>query len=317
MSANADRWFLVVNPEAGRGRGRRELDRLRRALHREAVDARIALTEGPGHAGALALDAAARGFTRIAAVGGDGTAHEMIGGLADGLEPRDLRRLLLAIVPIGTGNDWARSLGVPARLPAAVAMLARGEEGDCDLGAIECETPKGPRRCHFVNVAGAGFDAYVVERLGARKPGRSAYLLELLRSHRRFAQPVLRLTAPDGPRRASALAVFATVGGYCGGGMRVAPTACLDDGLLDVTLIGAMSGARILWELRRLFDASLHECDRVSAWKIDALDIDADPPCGVQADGELIGVTPARVCILPRALRVVRRRERGTNPRES
>lgn len=307
MNTAADRWFLVVNPESGRGRGRRALDALRRALERERIDARIALTEGPGHAGALALDAVSRGFERVAAVGGDGTAHETVGGLADALDADALRRLLLAIVPIGTGNDWARSLGVPTRLTAAAAMLARGEPGDCDLGLVECTTPRGPVRRHFVNVAGAGFDAYVVERLGARKPGRWAYLLELLRSHRRFAPPTLTLAAPGGPASAQALAVFATVGGYCGGGMRIAPEARLDDGLLDVTLIGAMSGTRILWELRRLFDASLHACPHVRAWTASELLIDAQPPCGVQADGELLGLTPARVRILPRAIRVVRR----------
>jgi len=312
VNTDAARWFLVVNPESGGGRGHEALDRLRRALERERIDARIALTEGPGHAGALALDAVAQGFERIAAVGGDGTAHEMVGGLADALDASALRRLLLATVPIGTGNDWARSLGVPARLTAAVAMLARGERGDCDLGLVEFVSPRGPCRRHFVNVAGAGFDAYVVERLGARKPGRWAYLMELLRSHRRFVPPSLTLAAPGGaPTRAHALAVFATVGGYCGGGMRVAPGARLDDGLLDVTLIRAMSGARILWELRRLFDASLHACEHVSAWTASELEIDAQPPCGVQADGELLGVTPARVRVLPRAIRVVRRLDRS------
>lgn len=305
MKPDPASWFVVVNPQSGRGRGRRELDRIRRLLERTRVDARIACTEGPGHAGELARVARDTGFTRIAAVGGDGTAHEMVDGLArrDGLA--GLRELLLAVVPIGTGNDWARSLGMPSRLPAAIAQLARPVQCDCDLGRVECASPDGPRTAHFVNVAGAGFDAYVVERLGERKPGRWSYLIELLRSHRRFRAPTLTVDTPIAQQRDRSLVVFAGIGAYCGGGMQVAPRAELDDGQFEVTLIREMGGARILWELRRLFDASLHACDRVSAWRASSLSIASDPPCGVEADGELVGTTPARIEIHPRALRVV------------
>jgi len=299
-------WFVVVNPQSGRGRGARELERIRRLLDDERIDARIACTEGPGHAGELACSARDAGFRRIAAVGGDGTAHEMVDGLARGEALAGLRELLLAVVPIGTGNDWARSLAMPSRLPAALAQLARPLEGDCDLGRVVCASPAGTRTSHFVNVAGAGFDAWVVEQLGTRKPGRWAYLFELIRSHRRFRAPALSVDTPSGALRDASLVVFAGIGAYCGGGMQVAPRAELDDGLLEITLIREMGGARILWELRRLFDASLHACDRVSAWRAPTLRIDSEPPCGVEADGELVGTTPASIEIHPRALRVVR-----------
>lgn len=305
MKPDPPRWFVIVNPQSGRGRGRREFDRIHRLLERARVDARVACTEGPGHAGELARDARDAGFARIAAVGGDGTAHEMVDGLARGDGLARLRDLLLATVPIGTGNDWARSLGMPTRLPAALAQLAQPSECDCDLGRVECAAPEGPRTAHFVNVAGAGFDAFVVERLGERKPGRWSYLIELLRSHRRFRAPTLTVETPGARLRDASLVVFAGIGAYCGGGMQVAPRAELDDGQFEVTLIREMGGARILWELRRLFDASLHDCSRVTAWRAASLAIDSDPPCGIEADGELVGTTPARIEIHPRALRVV------------
>ncbi|MCL4745987.1 MAG: diacylglycerol kinase family lipid kinase [Burkholderiaceae bacterium] len=325
-------WMLVVNPAAGRGRGKRLVARLERALEREAIDARIVISEHPGHAEQLAQEGAQRGIVRFAAVGGDGTAHEVANGLAayarergDDARLRSLNAFTLAVVAIGTGNDWARSLGGPLPIEAAIARLARARSQPCDLGRVFYRGAKGPQSRIFVNVAGAGFDGFVIERLGERKPGAWAYLIELLRSHRSFVAPELGVTVehehatsaqapaisePGGtPGLATArrsLAVFACLGSHCGGGMRMAPDARIDDGLIDVTQIDAMSGAQLLWELRRLFDGSLRHSRHVRMLTTRALEVASAPHSAVEADGELLGTTPARIEVLPGAIRVIR-----------
>ncbi|HEY5634122.1 MAG TPA: diacylglycerol kinase family protein, partial [Burkholderiaceae bacterium] len=301
------RWLLVVNPSAGRGRGARLAPRLPDLLARAGVSARIALSERPGHAGELARAAAEAGTRHFAAAGGDGTAHEVVNGLAayargrgdtDRLE--SLAAFSLSIVPIGTGNDWARSLGLARSLEASIARLARGRALACDLGRVHCSGRGQDASRLFVNVAGAGFDGFVLERLGHRKPGAWAYLAELLRSHRHFQPPML--AAGDPPR--PTLAVFACLGSHCGGGMKMAPGARVDDGLLDVTRIDAMTGGQLLWELRRLFDGSIGRSRHVRTFVARALEIGSEPACAVQADGELLGLTPARVEVLPGAIGV-------------
>lgn len=319
--SRAGQWLLVINPSAGRGRGARLAPRLRQLLDRAAVDAQVVLSEYPGNAAELAREGARKGVQRVAAVGGDGTAHEVVNGLAayardcgDDARLASLARLTLAIVPIGTGNDWARSLGAARSLEASIARLAHGRTRPCDLGRVHYQGPDGPASRVFVNVAGAGFDGYVLERLAGRKTGQWAYLAELLRSHRRFEPPMITVRAAgtdDTVRAAGAsdaarasLAVFACLGSHCGGGMRMAPGARLDDGLVDVTQVGAMTGLQLLWELRRLFDGTLHDSRHVRAFTTPGVEIDSTPASAVEADGELLGLTPARVEVLPAAIRV-------------
>ena len=256
------------------------------------------------HAAALALDALRAGHRHIAALGGDGTANEVINGLAS-QEAVPLADVSIGMVPVGTGNDWARSLGLPRRPADLVEILATGHTIACDLGHIEYSCGGAPARRWFVNVAGAGFDAFVIRRLGSRKPTRWAYLVELLRSARHYGAPAFTLSGEglDATRRA--LVVFAGLGRYCGGGMQVAPQARLDDGRIDVTMISDMKGGQLLRELPRLFNGTVPESAFVDCWSMTSLRIDADTPTGVEADGELLGELPARIEALPRRLRVV------------
>ncbi len=312
--SDASAWLLVVNPAAGRGRGARLAERLTRALDRCALDARIVISERPGHAAQLAREGAQRGIVRFAAVGGDGTAHEVANGLAeyarargDDAQLRSLSSFTLAVVAIGTGNDWARSLGASASIEATIARLARAQSQPCDLGRVHYRGANGPQSRVFVNVAGAGFDGFVIERLADRKPGPWAYLIELLRSHRSFDPPEMSI-APEHESATArrSLAVFACLGSHCGGGMRMAPDARIDDGLLDVTQIDAMTGGQLLWELRRLFDGSLRRSRHVRMLRTRSLEIESTPASAVEADGELLGTTPARIEVIPGAIRVIR-----------
>jgi len=307
-------WYVIVNPASGRGRGARYVEVLQRAARAAGLRARIELTRARMHAAELAAHAVRDGERRFLCVGGDGTANEMVNGLATQAEV-PLSELCVATLPVGTGNDWSRSLGMPRRVDAAVRALRACRPIPCDLGRVTFAVDGVPTSRYFVNVAGVGFDAFVIARLGTRKPGAWAYLAELLRSMRRFEAPTLELSSPGVRRSQPALAVFAGLGRYCGGGMEVAPRARLDDGLLDVTLIGDMSGWQVLAELRRLFDGSLHASRHVAAWSARTLEVDALPGAGVEADGEWLGATPARVEVLERALRVVAPGIAATAPR--
>lgn len=300
----ARRWYVIVNPTSGRGRAARSFARLAALIDDAGLDARVVATRGPMHATELAAEAVAAGYRQIAAVGGDGTANEVVNGLMR-QTCAPVESLTVAAIPIGTGNDWARSLRMPKDLRSAVALLADGRRAACDLGRIEFEAQGRRIDRHFVNVAGAGFDAEVLRRLGARKPGAWAYLHELLAGFRHYRARELVLASESIALRRRALVAFAGLGRYCGGGMLTAPRAQLDDGRLDVTLIDDMSGPRLLLELRRLFDGSLPASRQVTAWQASRLSIEGDEDIGVEADGELLGSVPARIEVLPRVLQVI------------
>ncbi len=300
----AREWTLIVNPVSGRGHGEAVARELRAAFDAAGVTAHFKHTRAPMHATVLAAEAVNKGCRHLAAVGGDGTVNEVVNGLMDqAAVPAD--QVMLATVPVGTGNDWARSLGCPKAPVDAVRAMLHAPARRLDLGRLHYRTEQGPASRYFANLAGAGFDAFVLQRMGGRKSGTWTYLATLLAGVRHYRAPNLRLSREAGVREGRAMVVFAAIGRYGGGGMQFAPGAALDDGRLDVIRIGAMSGWQVVKELRRLFDGSLLRSEHIEHWQADALAIDTDEPVGVEVDGEWVGVGPARAEVLPQALWVV------------
>ena len=295
-----DGWFAVLNPVSGGGRALRDRARIEAALHAHGIECRLSVSEHAGHAVALAREAARSGFGRFIAIGGDGTLHEILNGaLAAGVAPT------LALVPVGRGDDWARTAGVPRDIAAAVALIARGRTVAHDIGvaAFDLAGPQGKR--HFINVAGAGFDAFVVAQTRALRLGRLTYLAGLLRGFATFRAPRMRIEAGGTVQAERMFLAFAAVGQYCGGGMHVAPGARTDDGLLDVVTVGEIGRLELLLNVRRLFDGTLPQYHKVRVTRSGCVRVEADPPAQVEADGELLGETPVTFSVLPGAARVI------------
>jgi YegS/Rv2252/BmrU family lipid kinase len=301
-------WVAVLNPASGGGRALRGRAAIDACLRDAGVAYTLALSEYPGHTIQLAAEFARKGFSRFVAIGGDGTLNEIVTGLygdaadaaAGGRAP-----FTLALLPVGRGNDWARTHAIPARWAEAAALLRGGRLVAHDVGLIDLiRDGRASRRC-FINVAGVGFDAYVVEKTRSTRLGPLTYLAGLLRGFAGYKAPRMRILAQGEDSEAALFVVFAALGRYCGGGMHVAPQARTDDGLLDVTLIGQMGKLELLANLRRLFDGSILEYRRVRSLRVPRLEVRCAEPVGVQADGEWIGEAPVIFSVLPRALQVV------------
>lgn len=243
------------------------------------------------------------GYRRFLAVGGDGSVNDVVHGLMEvGLA--DTRELTLAVAPLGTGNDWARSLGVPKKPLAIARMLVAERSVLHDVGRIEFESADSPNRW-FINVAGAGFDAHVIASLPRPIPSAWAYLRGLLTGLASYRSPQFVISA-DGERLEGRmlLALIANAR-YCGHRMHVAPDARIDDGLLDLVTVEDLSLLRVLPKLPKLYDGSLLGDPAVQHRRATRIRIDADPPVALQADGQLLGRTPATFTVRPRALRVI------------
>jgi YegS/Rv2252/BmrU family lipid kinase len=307
--------MLIVNPASGRGRAPAVADALRASLQALGARVEVVATVRRGDAPHRVAQALADGYVQFASVGGDGTAHEVVNGLMSAPWPEGVTPLL-AVVPVGTGNDWARTLGLP-RGPAALAeLMVAGRSELRDIGRAWVTGVDGAPMGHtayFANIAGAGIDAHVAGLLGDRKGGALSYLATLLRGWRSFRPPTFRLGAELGKgvsarcneETCALLVAFAGLGRYCGGGMCVNPDGPINQGRLRVTEVGVMTGWQLLIEVRRLFDGTIGRSRHVRARDADALRVTATRPVPVQADGELIGTTPVRFDVLPRALAVV------------
>ena len=179
-----------------------------------------------------------------------------------------------------------------------------------DVGRIDFESLDGTaaQTCWFINVAGAGFDAHVIERMPARTPSRFAYLTGALRELARYRSPAFRLTADD-DRDAAArrlLLAFVANGQYCGGRMHVAPTARQDDGAFDLVTIADVGLLRALPKLAKLYGGNLLRDPLVQHRLVARMRIDAEPAAGIEADGQFVGRTPAVISVEPGALRTLR-----------
>ncbi len=291
-------WFAIVNPASGSGRGLVRWQRLAAALAAEGVRFEAEVTRQPGDGEALAAAAVARGFRRLLAVGGDGTLHETVNGaMAAGLDDR----IAFAVAPFGTGNDWARGLGVPREPRALAHCVARGRLLPCDLGLIEFEAAAGTAPRYFINVAGSGIDAHVLAALPSGPARRAAYLLGLVRALVSYRAARFDVSTGGATERGARLLVLAANGRFCGNGMRIAPDAAWDDGQLDVVTVEPLPLFAALLRLRRLFDGRLAEEPWVRSRRAREVAIAAEPPAGVEADGQLVGRTPARLRLIPAA----------------
>ncbi len=303
MPSDSNTWLAIVNPASGRPDGGFGWRRLEHILREAGVLFDAVHTQHPGHGETLARQALHDGCRHILAVGGDGSVNEIVHGIMTaGLA--DTRGVTLAVAPTGTGNDWARSLGI-GRNPNEIARaVVTGRTMLHDVGAIDFPGSDTPRRW-FINVAGAGYDAWVTERVPRPVPSAVTYLRIALAGLVRYRSPMFRITA-DGERiEGKLLLAFVANARYCGNRMNVAPTASMDDGLLDVLAVRELSLLEVLPKLGKLYGGRILGDPAVRHFRSATVRIETDPPVTVQADGQVLRTTPAEFSLRPQALTVV------------
>jgi diacylglycerol kinase (ATP) len=295
------RTCVILNPRAGGAEAIR--DSLLRAVDRlEGIVIRE--TERAGDARALAERAVAEGFERLVAAGGDGTLNEVLNGIAP-----DFDRVELGLVPAGTGNDLARTLGIPSDPEAAVEVLARGAVRSLDLARLQTE---GEDRW-FLNVSAGGFGGEVDEDLRAEIKevwGPLSYIRTAFEALAELETYRVRLTFEPGSSEAESLEVAAVNvvvanGRYVAGGLHVAPTAAPDDGLLDVVVIRAAPIPRLSLLAPQVALGQHLDHELILHRRVRSLAVESEPAMQFNADGELAGATPVRYQVVPGAVRFV------------
>jgi YegS/Rv2252/BmrU family lipid kinase len=259
------------------------------------------LSERPGHLTELARRATADGATLLVAVGGDGTVNEVVNGI--GGAPAEL-----AVIPNGTGWDFARTHGIPRRFQDAVAVALDGTARSIDLGRASYRTGDGSEReSLFANIASAGMSGAIARRandttkaLGARL----SYLWATLAVFARWRSSEVRVTVGDERRSGPMHDVVVANGSYFGGGMMICPEARPDDGLFDVLLIGDLTKADLTFTLPKTYRGSHLPHPKAELLRGAEVSVDAERSLPVQLDGEQPGTTPARFSIVPGALRL-------------
>jgi len=294
-----------VNPAAGGGRAGRLAPEAERALRAEGLTVRREDTRDLEHARSLATAAAGAGET-VVALSGDG----MIGAIADAL--RSLPGAVLGVIPGGRGNDLARVLGIPDDRDAAAAVVAAGHTRAVDLGLVEDDEPAragaaGSGGQAFVGIASAGFDSDA-NRIANEAPswlGGLVYVYGALGAliSWRPARFEIELDPPGERRSFTAFTVGACNSKMYGGGMRAAPDAMLDDGLLEVVVLENVGKLAFVTRiLPKVFKGTHVREPGVHVFRAREIALSADRPFTMYADGDPIGELPLRVRALPGAI---------------
>ena len=295
---------FLVNPAAANGSTGRRWPELARRAAAAGLEGDTLHSERPGHLGDLAREAVEGGATRLVVVGGDGTVHEVVDGL---MKAGVANRVELAVVPLGTGKDFARSVRIPTRLDAALDVARDGRVRTIDVGRATYSAGGRETVAYFANFAGAGISGAIARRANGTSKvlgGRVSFMWATLVVFSRW-QPAEMTVEIDGvTRQARLLEALAMNGEYTAGGMWVAPEAGIDDGSFDVVLIGDFSKAEFATTFPKIYRGTHVSHTKVEIVRARELRVEAREPLPIVLDGEQPGTTPVRFELLPAALRV-------------
>ncbi len=287
--------LIILNPAAGSGTAARHREQLTTFIHSKAashIDWNMNETISSSHTESVALQAADSGIDIVAAAGGDGTISQVMNGIAGS-------NSILGVVPLGTGNDFARMIQINT-FDQGLQTLLHGESRIIDIGKVGCR--------HFINIAGCGFDAVVGEAANKRFKrlrGTIAYIAAVIYALFTFRAAEFRITI-DGELLVTKamLCSIANAKSY-GGGMLIAPDAEIDDGLLDVCILSELSKLEFIRAFPRVYKGTHVTHPAMKIVRAKRVEISSNPIMPMFLDGELVGHTPGIFEVLPSALRVM------------
>lgn len=303
------KWFVIVNPISGSGKGLDDFPLISKLLRDNGIRCEAVFTEHKCHATELTVSAVTAGYRHIIVVGGDGTLHEVVNGLfiQQVVTPSEVT---IAVIAVGTGNDWIRMYGLPTRYSAVIRAIKEGYTFLQDVAAVEYEESRYRQTRYMANVAGVGFDAAVIKRgqvMRSRgRSGASLYIRALVNTFFRYKPTGTKIWVDDRLLYNNLLFSAAIgVGKYNGGGIQQLPAAVADDGLLDVTLIKPLHWWHILFRLRYFFNGAIYSIGHVQHLQGSKIRIESSPEIMLEIDGELLGASPVEIRVLHRAVKVV------------
>lgn len=297
---STERWALIANPVAGKGKGRRWAAEVARQLTLRGVDLTLRWTDGRGHGEELTCEAVSQGVTRVVACGGDGTVHEVVNGLVRSGAAQ--QGVALGLVPLGRCNDLTRALTVPLHRSKVVDALLSGSPRPMDLGRV------GDR--YFTTVATLGFDSAVTQYIEEGPMpsflrGTAAYLYGIFVNLIRYRDVWVSVKGDFGQYEGRVFLVATGNTHTYAGRIKITPSAVPDDGWLDVCLVREAPRLEVLRMLPRSFSGSHVTHRLVSLERTRVLEIRSHEPLTIWADGERVGRTPASIEVVPGALQVL------------
>lgn len=301
-------WLVIVNPNAGVGKGLKDWEPISQILHEHNFDYEVVFTEKKLHAIYLVQEKIEQGYRKIIVVGGDGTINEVVNGIFQQsiVETSDIT---IGMISVGTGNDWVRTFNIPTNYDEAINIIKKEKTLLQDAGIVKYYNNAINNIRYFINMAGLGFDAMVAERTNADKErGKKnpfIYLKNLLSSLIDYKSVKAKIIVDGQEVNDKFFSIGVGIGQFNGGGMQQAPKAIPDDGLFDLTLIKQMNTFRVVASIRRLYNGTIAKHKRVETYLAKNILVESKMPILLEADGEALGHSPFEFDIIPKSIKVI------------
>ncbi|MDR5658897.1 diacylglycerol kinase family lipid kinase [Serpentinicella sp. ANB-PHB4] len=286
-------YLFIINPVAGKHNSEATISIIKEKMKKHGLKHEIKITSRVGEAKQLAKDAISSHIDTIVAVGGDGTIHEVLNGMVNSNKN-------LGIIPAGTGNDLARTLGLPLDIEESLDKIIEGKIKKIDIGCFNEE--------YFINFASVGLDALIASEANKIKKliaSKYAYILSVILSLTRFKSPKLKIRIDDLYMEKDIMLVAICNGAYYGGGMKIAPKADLQDGCFDICIVNKMNKLKLLWLFPSIFKGNHIKYKDVEMFKGRKVEIDYEGYIEVNTDGEIKNARPVCLEIMNKKIRTI------------
>ncbi len=299
---NINSWYIIANPASGNQNFSKQWKEIQQLLNKKNVDYSFAFTQFSKHEIELVQNAIQKGFRNIISVGGDGTLHNVVNGI---MLQRYVKTsdITIAVIPLGTGNDWIKTYKQPKSLEKTIEIISNKNTTLQDIGAITTDK----NLIYYNNVAGIGYDGYIVNKLKyLKKFGALSYLLAGIYGLIFYKKKDYTILINNKELKAKCLMVVCGICKYSGGGMQFTKNVNTTDGLLDITIAKNLNFLDLIINLPKLYSGAIVNHKKVSTYKTSEITI--KPINGnsfIQADGELITSDKLQINIIPKAINFV------------
>ena len=296
------KWFLIVNPFAGNKNFKESWIKIKYLLKFNNIQYSFAFTQYKKHEIILIKEALKKGYRNIISVGGDGTLHHVVNGIMTQRYTKTYK-IKLGIIPLGTGNDWIKTYSIPNSIEKSIAIIKKNTTILQDIG---CITLLNGKKEYFNNLAGIGYDGYVVKNLRyLKKIGSLAFLLSGLYSLFSYNTKKYSITSKSETIHEQCLMIVFGICKYSGGGLRITKKPNPIDGLLDITIVKNFSILDLLFNLPKLYNGNIVYHKKVVTYKTKEITITNNCESIIEADGEIIGYGSLKVTIFQEAIQFV------------
>jgi YegS/Rv2252/BmrU family lipid kinase len=296
-------WFIIANSTSGNRNFSKQWKEIQQLLNNKKIDFSFAFTQFSKHEIELVQNAIQKGFRNIISIGGDGTLHHVVNGI---MLQRYVKtsEITIAVIPLGTGNDWIKTYNIPINIEKAIEIIHHKKIILQDIGVLETDNKP---VCYFNNVAGLGYDGYIVNKLkNLKRFGAIGYLLAGISGLLFYKRKVFKIIFDNKTIETSCLMVLFGICKFSAGGMQFTKDVNTADGLFDITIAKNLNLVDLIYNIKKLYTGKIVHHKKIETYKTNKITVfpQTSKPY-IQADGELINTGKVTVRMIEKAINFV------------